>query len=333
MSLFVCAAAAHNTSHPRIFRNYRTRVNPSFDCMLWEAACATTATPDLFIPIVIGDMNIGETFVTGELRWNNPTDELTKEGAHVFKGHHISCIINIGSGHYGHISLSHGLASLFRRIALDCERVADDMERRFGKTPEVFWRLNVKQGLQDLTVDLSNLDALVSHTRSYLQGTRTTRSMDAILRDLVLRPERIPVDGISRVAGAILEVFRRKLCPTPTQHFTGRQSELKKLEACFSSRHERTSCRVGVLYGIGGGGKSQMGLEFVRRCQNRFTDVFFVDASDKFILENDLKTIAIGVSDQPTAEDALYLLRTTREERLFLDNADDPSLDLRPYIL
>ena len=66
----------------------------------------------------------------------------------------------------------------------------------------------------------------------------------------------------------------------------------------------------------------------------RFTDVFFVDASDKFTLANDLKTIAIGVSDKPTVEDAFHLLRTTKEEwLLFLDNADDLLLDLRPYIM
>ncbi|KAH8806707.1 hypothetical protein DL96DRAFT_1764564 [Flagelloscypha sp. PMI_526] len=331
---FVCAAAFHNTGHPRLFRNYRARANPSIDCMLWEAACATASMPDLFEPIVIGDMNIGEMFVGGDLRWNNPTNELTREAADVFKNRRICSIINIGSGHSGHMSLSKGLADLFPRIALDCERVADDMERRFWKMPEVFWRLNVEQGLQSLVVELSNLDALVSHTHSYLQSARTTRNIDALLQDLIQRPERIPVDRISGEALVALEVLRRKLCPPPTQYFTGRRTDLKKLEEYFSLNRKPTSCRIAVLYGIGGGGKSQMGLEFVRQSQERFAEVVFIDASDKFTLENDLKTIAIGVSDEPTVEDALHLLRTTKEEwLLFLDNADDPSLDLGPYIM
>ncbi|KAH8806694.1 hypothetical protein DL96DRAFT_611120 [Flagelloscypha sp. PMI_526] len=118
------------------------------------------------------DTSIGEMFVGGELRWNNSTDELTREAADIFKGRRICSIINIGSGHTGHMSLSKGLADLFTRIALDCERVADDMERRFGNTPEVYWRLTVEQGLQGLTVDLSNLDALVAHTNSYLRVLR-----------------------------------------------------------------------------------------------------------------------------------------------------------------
>ncbi|KAH8834423.1 hypothetical protein DL96DRAFT_493763 [Flagelloscypha sp. PMI_526] len=331
---FVCATASNNTGYPRLFRNYRARANPSLDCMLWEAACATTSMPDLFSPIVIGDMTIGETFVAGDLRWNNPTDELTKEAAEVFKGRRICTIISIGSGHPGHMSLSKGLEDLFSRIALDCERAADDMERRFGNAPEVFWRLNVEQGLQNLAVDLSNLAEVVSHTHSYLQSARTTRSINSLLQDLVGCPERILVDGISGVVPAVLEALRRKLCPPPTPHFTGRRCELKKLDQYFSSDSKSASCRVGVLYGIGGGGKSQMGLEFVKQSQGRFADVFFVDASDKFTLENDLKTISIGVSDRPTVEDALHLLQTTKEEwLLFLDNADDPSLNLRPYIM
>ncbi|KAH8834421.1 hypothetical protein DL96DRAFT_1551201 [Flagelloscypha sp. PMI_526] len=315
-----------NIGHPRLFRNYRTRANHSFDCMLWEAACATTSMPDFFSPIVIGDMGIGETFVAGDLRWNNPTDELTKEATDVFKGCRICTILNIGSGHSEAMSLSKGLTDLFPRIALDCERVADDMERRFCNTPEVFWRLNVEQGLQSPAIDLSNLNAVISHTHSIFRALGR--------HDLIRRPERIIVDGISGVVPAVVQTLHRKLYPPPTQNFTGRRCELEKLEDYFSLSRESTLCRVGVLYGIGGGGKSQIGLEFIRRSQNRFTDVFFVDASNKFTLENDLKLIAIEVSDKPTVEDALHLLRTTKEEwLLFLDNADDPSLDLRPYIM
>ncbi|KAH8834119.1 hypothetical protein DL96DRAFT_1676342 [Flagelloscypha sp. PMI_526] len=324
-----------NTSHPRLFRNYHSRANSSVDCLLWEAGRATTAMLDLFSPIVIGEAPVGETMVGGGLRWNNPTDELTKEAAQVFKDRCIASIINIGSGHPGHISLSGGLADLFPRIALDCERVADDMERRFGRAPEAFCRLNVEQGLQHLAVDLSNLHALVSHTRSYLQGAQMTRNIDALLHDLIYRPERIPVDGISGVAPVVTEVLDTvcpKICPPPTQYFTGRSADLQKLDEYFTVC--RSPCRIAVLYGIGGGGKSQTGLEFIRRSQGRFTDVFFIDASDKFTLENDLKAIASGVADKPTVNDALNLLRRTKAEwLLFFDNADDPTLNLRPYIM
>ncbi|KAH8813776.1 hypothetical protein DL96DRAFT_504106 [Flagelloscypha sp. PMI_526] len=328
---FVCAAPAHNTSHPRLFRNYRSRTNASPDCTLLEAARATTAMPGLFSPISIGPEYIGEVFVSGELGWNNPTDELTEEATLMFTGRSLACIINIGSGHSGHLSLSNGLSDLFTRIALDCERTVEKMERRFGKVHGVYRRLNVEQGMQNLDVDLTNLHEVVSHANSYLQGYRVTRNVDGLLQDLTLRPARVRADMISGVLLSTPDVLHYKVCPPPTPHFTGRRVELQTLEEHFTS--QTNACRVGVLYGIGGGGKTQIGLEFIQRCRDRFSEIFFVDASDKLTLENSLKAIAGASLDTPSVDDALRLLRTRHDNwLLFLDNADEPILDLRPYV-
>ncbi|KAH8799500.1 hypothetical protein DL96DRAFT_1824232 [Flagelloscypha sp. PMI_526] len=328
---FVCAAPAHNTSHTRLFRNYRSRVNVGPDCTLWQAGRATTAMPDLFLPISIGPEYIGEVFVSGELGWNNPTDELTEEASLVFKDRHVSCIINIGSGHPGHLSLSNGLADFFSRIATDCERASEKMERRFGRVPIVYRRLSIEQGMQNLDVNLSNLHEVVSHAQSYLRDTRVTRNVDSVVLDLFLRPERISVDMISGAVPSIVDTLYPLVCPQPTAYFTGRHTELQTLQAHFTSPSK--SCRVGVLYGIGGGGKTQIGLQFIQLYQDLFSEIFFVDASDKFTLENSLKAIVSGSSDKPSVDDAVRLLRTRRENwLLFLDNADDPILNLRPYV-
>ncbi|KAH8831071.1 hypothetical protein DL96DRAFT_1811998 [Flagelloscypha sp. PMI_526] len=328
---FVCAASSHNAGHPRLFRTYRSRSNPSPDCTVCEAIRATTALPGLFNPIVIRDKHLSETFVGGELRWNNPTDELTKEAARVFEGRHVACIVSIGSGHPGHLSLAEGLADLFPRIALDCERLSDDMERRFGNAPNVFWRLSVEQGLQSLAADLSNLDALVSHTYSYLQDARTHRDIDSLLVDLVRRPGRILAKMISGEVSSSPKFLGPRVCPLPTQYFTGRQGFIQQLEDHFNLGGDE--CRIAVLYGMGGSGKTQIGLEFIRRNKSRFSSIYFIDASSKLTLENDLIAIALGSSDQPPIDDALRILRTRQEEwLLFFDNADDPSFNLRPYL-
>ncbi|KAH8799506.1 hypothetical protein DL96DRAFT_1780444 [Flagelloscypha sp. PMI_526] len=328
---FVCAAPAHNTSHARLFRNYRSRINVSPDCTLWEAGRAATAMPDLFSPISIGPEYIGEVFVSGELGWNNPTDELTEEASLVFKDRHVSCIVNVGSGHPGHLSLSNGLVGLFSRMAADCERASERMERRFMKVQSVYRRLSVEQGMQNLDVNLSNLHEVVSHAQSYLQGTHVTRRVDSLVMDLFLRPERIPVDMISGVVPSVAQTLHPMVCPQPTEYFTGRQVELQTLQDHFTS--PSNSCRVGVLYGIGGGGKTQIGLQFIQLYRDLFSEIFFVDASDKFTLENTLKAIANGILDKPSIDDAMRLLRTRRESwLLFLNNADDPTLNLRPYI-
>ncbi|KAH8834495.1 hypothetical protein DL96DRAFT_1704089 [Flagelloscypha sp. PMI_526] len=328
---FVCAASLHNAGHPRLFRTYRSRSNPSPDCTICEVIRATTALPGLFNPITIGDNHLSETFVGGELRCNNPTDELTKEAAREFNGRHVACIISIGSGHPGHLSLAEGLAELFHRIALDCERLNDDMERRFGNVPGVFWRLNVEQGLQNLASDLSNLDALVSHTYSYLQGSQIHRGIDNLLVDLVRRPGRTLAKMISGEVSSAPKLVGPKACPPPTQYFTGRQSQLEQLDGHFNSGIDE--CHVAVLYGMGGSGKTQIGLEFIRRNKSRFSNIYFIDTSSKLTLENDLAAIAVGSSDQPSVDDAFRILRSQRDEwLLFLDNADDPSFNLRPYI-
>ncbi|KAH8822492.1 hypothetical protein DL96DRAFT_1684203 [Flagelloscypha sp. PMI_526] len=268
---------------------------------------------------------------TGELGWNNPTDELTEEASLVFKDRHVSCIVNIGSGHPGHLSLSNGLTDLFSRIATDCERASERMERRFMKVQSVYRRLSVEQGMQNLDVNLTNLHEVVSHAQSYLQGTRVTRRVDSLVLDLFLRPERISVDVISGVVPSVAQPLHPKVCPQPTAYFTGRQVELQTLQDHFTS--DSRSCRVGVLYGIGGGGKTQIGLQFIQLYQDLFSEIFFVDASDKLTLENSLKAIVSGSSDKPSVDDAMRLLRTRRENwLLFLDNADDTALNIRPYV-
>ncbi|KAH8813683.1 hypothetical protein DL96DRAFT_1685043 [Flagelloscypha sp. PMI_526] len=328
---FVCAAPAHNASHARLFRSYRSRTNAGTDCTIWEAGRATTAVPGLFSPISIGSEYIGETFVSGEFGWNNPMEELIEEAALIFKDRHISCIINIGSGHLGHIALSNGLSGLFSRIALDCERVVERMERRFGEVPDIYRRVSVEQGMQKLDVHLINLHELVAHTQSYLQGSRVTRRIDSLLQDLALRPERIRVQMISGVVPSTAEAPYLNPCPPPTPYFTRRRTELQTMKNHFYSASD--ACRVCVLYGIGAGGKTQIALKFIRQNQNRFSEIFFVDASSKLTLENSLKAIAGSSLDKPSVDDALRLLRTRRDDwLLFLDNADDYQLDPRPYI-
>ncbi|KAH8829777.1 hypothetical protein DL96DRAFT_1525139 [Flagelloscypha sp. PMI_526] len=328
---FVWAGPAHNTSHPRLFRNYRMRTNPNVDCMIWQAARATLAMPELFLPISIGPELVGEIFISGELGLNNPIEVLTEEAAHTFAGGHVTCIVNIGSGHPGHLSLANGLSDFFSRVALDCERAAERMERRFEKVPGVYKRLNVEQGMQNLNVDLGNLHEVASHAQSYLQGSRVTRNIDSLVLDLILRPERIQVDIISVVVPGPVEALQPKVCPQPTVYFTGRQTSLRTLEEYFDS--DCRSCHVGVLYGIGGGGKTQIGLMFIQISQNRFSEVFFVDASDTLTLERGLRAIAAGSVENPSVDDALRVLRARRENwLLFLDNADDNTLDLRPHI-
>lgn len=65
----------------------------------------------------------------------------------------------------------------------------------------------------------------------------------------------------------------------------------------------------------------------------RFSEVFYVDASSKATIDIDLTGIALQKRLGEKAEDILHwLVRTPDRWLLVLDNADDPALDLMPFI-
>ncbi|KAH8804029.1 P-loop containing nucleoside triphosphate hydrolase protein, partial [Flagelloscypha sp. PMI_526] len=332
---FVCAASSHNVAHPRLFRNYQTRANASPDCPIWQAGRATTAIPDVFNPIVIGQELIGETFSSGELRWINPTDELTREASDAFDAtRHIACIISIGSGHPQHLSLLDDKADIFRRMASDCEKIAEDLKRRFKHTCDVYQRINVQQGFQRLDrFDIATLEQVVSHTRDFLLSIQAIFNLDSLVQDLLQPPLRVPVDSACGVLPPTSNVVRLKHVPPPTPYFVGRESLLQRLDNYFFI--EKDLCHIAVLYGLGGSGKTQGSLKFIQQSQEagRFTEVFFVNASSQLTLEGDLKAIAASKSLGTSMDDAIHFLRNHKAEwLLFIDNADDPKLDLHPFV-
>ncbi|KAH8796797.1 hypothetical protein DL96DRAFT_1080196 [Flagelloscypha sp. PMI_526] len=333
--VFVCASSSSNLAFPHIFRNYIVRENPTPDCAVWQAACATMAMPGLFEPIEIGTGVVHESVVGGEHRWSNPARYLAEEAANIFSGHHVACIVSVGSGHPHILSVSDDLANLFKRISTDCQLQANETEKRFTEVPELYWRLEVEQGLQELESieDVAAFNRILSSTNSYLQRSSVTQKIDILLEILRTRPVRVPTRAITGKVLVETRAVRLKQCPEPTIYFTGKETELKEMADYFNS--SRDGCRICVLYGLGGGGKTQMGLKFVQlnRKKQRFTEIFFLDASDIDTLHNDLKALARAKTVGATIESAMDYLSSREDDwLLFLDNADDPSLDLRPFV-
>jgi hypothetical protein len=146
-----------------------------------------------------------------------------------------------------------------------------------------------------------------------------------------------------------------KSCPAPTGVFTGRQDVLSQMHAYFSSNIGM--CHVFVLYGLGGAGKSQIAYKFVDMCTRdtetkrcvmsfhsigafnsyvfhlqRFSDIFFVDASTAETITVDLKNIALAKEVGNSDQDALGWLSRQHDEWLVLfNNADDTSFSLQKY--
>ncbi|KAH8804040.1 hypothetical protein DL96DRAFT_749023 [Flagelloscypha sp. PMI_526] len=331
--VFVCAASPENMSSPRLLRNYKVRNNASPDCKVWEAAMATCALAGIFDSITINLSQMGERFIGGDVRWNNPTRELTLEVSNIFVGRDVACIVSVGSGHPRVLSLSDDHNTLFRKIAEDCEQISNDLFRRFSKVPNLYWRLSVEQGMQDVELDdIHMLAKVLASTHMYLQNSRPSNDIDGLIEVLTVAKSRTSVTAIAGQISAV-EAEYLKDCPAPTLHFVGQRKHLLELRTYFSEKAFRF--HIAVLSGLGGSGKTQCGLKFVQQSseENRFTEVFFLDASDQASLETGFKRIAQAKGVGESFEDGLrYLERRSDEWLLLLDNADDPKLDIGRYI-
>ncbi|KAJ6450488.1 hypothetical protein C8R45DRAFT_761245, partial [Mycena sanguinolenta] len=86
-----------------------------------------------------------------------------------------------------------------------------------------------------------------------------------------------------------------------------------------------------VLYGLGGAGKTQIALKFIQE-SSCFTDRFLVDASNTDTIETSLKNVAATKQAGKSSQDVLNWLASEHEEwLLFLDNADDPMINLNHW--
>ncbi|KAJ7765214.1 hypothetical protein B0H16DRAFT_1687404 [Mycena metata] len=119
-------------------------------------------------------------------------------------------------------------------------------------------------------------------------------------------------------------------CPPPSRIFCGRQEILNKIHHFFSDPGIQ---HIYVLHGLGGAGKTQIALKFIKESSSRFSDIFFIDTSTIATIETCLKNIAILKDFGDSPENGLLWLASKVEEwLLFFDNADDPSINLNDYI-
>ncbi|KAJ6506460.1 hypothetical protein DFH09DRAFT_1289113 [Mycena vulgaris] len=119
-------------------------------------------------------------------------------------------------------------------------------------------------------------------------------------------------------------------CPPPSQIFHGRQNILDKMHQFFEQDLDKQ--HIYLLHGLGGAGKTQIGLKFIERRSARFSDIFFIETSTIETIDTGLKNIAATQNAGSTAQDALaWLSSKPAEWLLFFDNADDPKIDLNNF--
>ncbi|KAJ6548005.1 hypothetical protein DFH09DRAFT_1281722 [Mycena vulgaris] len=119
-------------------------------------------------------------------------------------------------------------------------------------------------------------------------------------------------------------------CPPPSRIFHGRQNILDKMHKFFEQDLEKQ--HIYLLHGLGGAGKTQIGLKFIEGLSGRFSDIFLIDTSTTETIDTGLKNIAATQNAGSTAQDGLeWLSSKPAEWLLFFDNADDPNINLNKF--
>jgi hypothetical protein len=77
-----------------------------------------------------------------------------------------------------------------------------------------------------------------------------------------------------------------------TDHFVQRDAEMGQLVRFFQPDTDRKRRKVFVVHGLGGMGKTQLCVEYVRRHKGDFTAVFWLDGSSRDALRQSLASAA-----------------------------------------
>jgi predicted acylesterase/phospholipase RssA len=177
------------TGVPHLFRSYLVRKHQTVDCKIWEAARATTAAPTFFKRIVISGPGDARVYADGSVGCNNPIMQVLEEAALVFPGQQVACVISIGTGQARTIAvpkpswhqqvLPLDIVKAIQGIATDCERSAQEVAQRFQGLPNVYFRFNVEQGMQNVRLSgWERLDEVATHTNQYMRMMEVDQLLD-----------------------------------------------------------------------------------------------------------------------------------------------------------
>lgn len=193
-----------NATLPCAFRTYPANANAMPDCPIWKALRASTAHPELFKSVEIEELGMRHRFIGGAYGCNNPTAQLLMETSTLFPRRSVASVVSIGSGHSQTIQIplptrleralpvnapitSRALKAA-RLIAIDNEGVAQAMALRFSHTNDVYYRLNVDQGLQSIkSSEWERRDEVAEHTFAYLRQVEINNLLDTLVATVQMR--------------------------------------------------------------------------------------------------------------------------------------------------
>jgi len=203
---FVCARNALNmdANIPVLFRTYPSHETHS-GCKIWEAARATSAAPTFFKRIEIGRE---QPFIDGGMGRNNPSRVVLDEANTLFKARPVGCLVSVGTGHTGTISIKKpgflqqvlptDVIEALKAISTDCEATHQDMRGRFANSSNTYFRLNVEQGMQGIGPSeqerLANVEA---HTMQYMKRKEVDEMLVLVVNAIKFPRTQLTVEQLS----------------------------------------------------------------------------------------------------------------------------------------
>lgn len=172
---------------PTLFKTYDR--SAAYDTSsLWQVARATSAATTFFKSIKLGRDEI--EFVDAGFGYNNPCDILVQEAQQQFPERGIMRILSIGTGLGDVVTIKDTLRSIItslKKMTMSSKKVAASMDHRYGDSGE-YYRFNVDQGLQDITLsDWDKTSAISAHTSNYLKDNE--RAINKFIDDFIHHPQ------------------------------------------------------------------------------------------------------------------------------------------------
>lgn len=93
------------------------------------------------------------------------------------------------------------------------------------------------------------------------------------------------------------------------QNFIGREKEIEEIRQSLSSNGSR---RVAILHGLGGIGKTQLAVTYIKRYRDEYSAIFWLNIKDEISIQDSFAEIASRILQQHP--DASYLSALSLQE-------------------
>ncbi|KAE8361736.1 peptidase S8/S53 domain-containing protein [Aspergillus caelatus] len=192
---FVLTMIRPSFRRPHRLRTYTSRSDRATqDCYIWQAALASAALLLEFNAVELGPLK--QPHVEAGLGYNNPSREAIDEAKRIWSPP-VYSIVNIGtglepavvgSGMTGVKNLNfQALCQLGFRIAINRERVAEELSREALTSGFEYFRLNVPENFENIgTLDWDQHMHISSLTRDHLGHPETTTYINYLIKRLCL---------------------------------------------------------------------------------------------------------------------------------------------------